>query len=335
MLDLAIIIVNYRSANLILDCIESIYAQQMKIAFEIIVVDNDSKDNSKNLIQEKFPGVRFLDMGYNAGFARANNKGMREVKAKSYLLLNPDTLVRDNAIEKAFLQLHESKHIACGVQLLNRDGSHQISGSYFMTGGLNLLLALPYWGKFLRSIAFAIQVKKPHVKEAASEVLVDWISGAFLMIKSQVLEEVGEMDEDFFLYGEEVEWCSRMGKKGSLALFGNYAVVHLMGEAIGDATATSDKSYSNLFDKKGLQLMISNLVFVRKKFGIGWYLIHLINYTITIPVYLVLGVLEFILGYNSLGKFINRFLGFTSNVLKAWMLLPTIASNRPHFYKML
>lgn len=335
MLDLSIIIVNYKSAQLIVDCIQSIYAQNMKIAFDIVVVDNDSRDDSKTIITEKFPNVHFIEMGYNAGFARANNRGMQEIKAQAYLLLNPDTLVRDNAIEKAYQHLQSSSHLACGVQLLNADGSNQISGSYFMKGGLNLLLALPYWGKFLRSIAFAINVKKPHVKEAVSEVKVDWISGAFLMIKHSVLEEVGGLDEDFFLYGEEVEWCSRIGKKGNLVLFGDCSVVHLMGEAIGDATATSDKSYSNLFDKKGLQLMISNLVFVRKKFGVLWFLFHLLNYTVTIPIYLILGFIESVLYPSQIGQFLNQFFGFTLNVIRAWTLLPTIVLNRPYFYKML
>lgn len=333
-MELSIIIVNYRSAALITDCINSILAGMPGIGFEIIVVDNNSGDDSEGILKEKFPFVRYIQMGYNAGFARANNCGIKASIGKAILLLNPDTLDLDNGIEKAYVKLMDSSHVACGAQLVFPDGSDQISGSFFMKGGLNLLLALPYWGRFLRWLAFKIKVKKPHVLSAGREVPVDWISGAFLMVKRSAVEKAGMLDDDFFLYGEEVEWCSRLGNQGTLALFGDCRIVHIMGEAIADATGTEDKSYANLFDRKGLQLMVSNTLFVRKKFGIPWMLLHVINYLWTIPVFLFLGGIKWLFSDKS-NPFIKRFNGFSSNVFKLVGLVPTMAKGKPHFYKML
>jgi len=337
MKDLSIIIVNYRSAALITDALKGLFQHTDKtLDYEVIVVDNDSGDESEILFKEAFPQVIFHPMGYNAGFARANNAGMELANGKVFLLLNPDTLIHDNAIGLAYDQLQASGHVACGVQLLNADGSEQISGSHFMKGSLNLLLPLPYWGNFLRSIAFAMQVKKPHVLAAEKEVKVDWISGAFLMVKRSAVDKAGKMDPDFFLYGEEVEWCNRLGKLGSLCIFGNAKITHLMGQAIGDATNTDDRSYSNLYDKKGLQLMVSNLLFVRKKWGLFWMLFHLANYTWTIPVFGLLGATQALVCVSRGMKtnFLKRWTGFTFNVMEliAYATL-RMMTGRPYFYK--
>ena len=339
MKDLSVIMVNYRSADLIRDALQGLFRfTDPAIDLEVIVVDNQSSDNSEQLICQDFPQVIFHQMGYNAGFSRANNAGMELASGKVFLLLNPDTLIRDNAIGLAYEQLSTSDHVACGVQLLNEDGTEQISGSHFMVGALNLLLPLPYWGRFLRSIAFAMQVKKPHVLAAEKEVKVDWISGAFLMVKRSAVEKAGKMDPDFFLYGEEVEWCNRLGKWGSMCIYGYAAIVHLMGAAIGDATQTDDPSYSNLYDRKGLQLMVSNLLFVRKKWGLAWMFFHLLNYIWTIPVFGLCGGLQALvcLTKGKSNSFIKRWFGFTFNVVELFALCTLrMISGRPYFYKCL
>ena len=149
-MDLSIIIVNYKSGALILDAIRTVIEQTTAITYEIIVVDNHSQDNSQQLITQQYPQVRWVQMDYNAGFARANNAGMRIALGDMLLLLNPDTLVLDHALDASVQRFHDSSHAACSVQLLNPDGSPQITGNYFMKGGLNHLLPLPYWGALLR-----------------------------------------------------------------------------------------------------------------------------------------------------------------------------------------
>ena len=189
--DLSIIIVNYKSPLLIVDCIRSIKAQTSKIKYEIIVADNLSADNSSDIICKAFPETIWLEMNYNAGFARANNAAIKMSKAKVVLLLNPDTIVVDQAIERCYIQFIRSSYVGCGVQLVNPDGTPQISGNFFMKGGLNHLLTLPYLGKVLRALAFAIKVKKTNVAQASAEEKVDWINGAFLMVKKTDIEKAG------------------------------------------------------------------------------------------------------------------------------------------------
>jgi GT2 family glycosyltransferase len=113
---------------LALDCIESVYAQTRQYSFEIILVDNDSGDECEARLSAIYPAVRFLQMGYNAGFARANNAAIEISKGEHILLLNTDTIILDGAIDKSItlLKLHPEA-VGCGVQLLNTDGSNQIS----------------------------------------------------------------------------------------------------------------------------------------------------------------------------------------------------------------
>ena len=145
---LSIIIINYKSIALILDCIRSVYEFGTG-EMEIIVVDNFSGDDAENILQQHYPAVRFLQMGYNAGFARANNAAIKLANGELVLLLNPDTIILDNALNKCIDKFSASGYVACGVQLLNPDHSPQISGNYAMKGGLNYLLPLPYLGNFL------------------------------------------------------------------------------------------------------------------------------------------------------------------------------------------
>lgn len=332
---LSILIVNYRSASYICNCIQSALETNPGNSFEWIVVDNASGDDSQYTICSRFPFVRWIQMPGNEGFARANNEAIRQSKGEIVLLLNPDTIVQNNALERCFEKFAMSSDIACGVQLLNPDGTPQISGSFFMKGGINHLLALPYWGPFLRSVAFVLNTKKPNVPEATADEKVDWISGAFLMVKKQAIAKAGMMDEDFFLYAEEIEWCSRLKKVGSLAIYGDIRMIHLLGETIKDATQTTDKTYANLFDKKGLQLLVSNHVRIRKQFGIFWFFVQLLNCSFAVPVFLFCSFIDHLLqGKNPLTDW-KRICGLAKNMTIVWGLTPTILRNQPHFYKML
>src|SRR5579871_4126341 len=209
---LSIIIVNYKTPELIINCLDTVYAGTKNIPFEVIIVDNDSGEDSKQLVLASYPDVVWIDMNYNSGFARANNAGIRQSKSDTVLLLNSDTLIRDNALEKCFQLFESSEYVASGVQLLNADLTPQISGNYFVRGGLNYLLPLPYMGEVIKRAGGLLKMKKPNIQDSDSLVEVDWINGAFLMVKKQAIAKAGLMDEDFFLYAEEAEWCSRLKK---------------------------------------------------------------------------------------------------------------------------
>lgn len=332
---LSVIIVNYRSASFIVDCLSSAFMYPSAAGFEWIVVDNDSKDKSEEMITNQFPSVRWINMGYNAGFARANNEGIRQCKGDTVLLLNPDTIVLEDAIAKSYLRMQTDQNcIAAATQLLNPDGSPQITGNFFMKGGLNHLLPLPYLGKFLRTLALFVGVKKTNIQQAIQTEPVDWINGAFLMVKKKAIEKAGLLDEDFFLYAEEIEWCSRLQKQGTLMVYGDLFTTHLQGETINTATASSDKGYFNLFDKKGLQLLISMNLRIRKQFGVAWFLFHLVILTIEIPLFFIFSIIDNSIHFRNPITNWKQISGYASNVLRLLKLSPTIIANKPHFYKM-
>ena len=333
MIQLSIIIVNYKSAQLVCDCVQSIYAQNSVINFEIIVVDNNSNDGSKEKILSFFPEVIWIEMNYNSGFARANNEAIKKSQGNVVLLLNSDTIIQNNAIEKCVIQFTDSPYIACGVQLLNPDGTPQISGNFAMKGGLNYLLPLPFLGSILKFFAGLAGVKRPNVPDASGVVEVDWINGAFLMVKKNAIQKAGLLDEDFFLYAEEAEWCSRLKKVGKLCIYGDINVIHLQGETSNETFNSTGKGYTNLFDQRGFQIMLSNLVRIRKEFGIFWFVVILSFYTLEIPVFFT-GFIFSRIFFSNRYSFI-QVKKYTKNVLGIIKLSPVIISGKPHFYKVL
>ncbi len=272
-------------------------------------------------------------MDYNAGFARANNAGINASEAPVILLLNPDTLDTNASVQKCYSNFIKDPYIACGVQLLNVDGTPQISGNYAMKGGLNYLLPLPYLGDALKYFGNKANVAKPNLPDAKELHEVDWINGAFLMVKRSAINKAGLLDEDFFLYAEEAEWCSRLKKAGRLCIYGQYNIIHLQGETSNKTFDSITKGYMNLFDKKGLQILVSNMVRIRKQFGIFWYLFILFMHIVEIPI--------FFFGYLISSVFrkslytMKMVSNYTSNVFYLLKLMPTIIQNKPHFYKVL
>jgi GT2 family glycosyltransferase len=333
--ELSIIIVNYKTPGLVLDCLQTVYAQTQGIAFEVLVVDNASGDNSRQIITEQYPFIKWIQMDYNAGFARANNVGIRQSSGSAILLLNSDTLVEGRAIEGCYREMAASSYPAAGVQLLNSDRTPQISGFFFMKGGLNYLLPLPYMGNWIKKAGNFFKVAKPNVPDTDSLVEVDWINGAFLMVKRSAIEAAGLMDEDFFLYAEEVEWCSRLRRLGKMCIYGQFHIVHLQGASANETFGSSGKGYYNLYDRKGLQIMLSNFVRIRKQYGSGWFLIQLLFYMVEIPVFGIGILLSRIAGKDKTHFSYTQFRKYCKNVGFVIGKSPTIIRNKPYFYKVL
>jgi GT2 family glycosyltransferase len=351
---LTIIIVNYKSTRLVLDCLEHLYRDPIAKDFDVFIVDNASGDDSKRVITSAFPRVWWIEMSYNAGFARANNEAIRKSAGRkrsgsadkagaaipddAVLLLNGDTLPEAGVIATCYQRLMSSGHIAAGVGLLNSDGSPQISGMYVMKGGLNYLLPLPFLGTVIKKLGEMAGVKKPHVEggatgrtttdAAATPIEVDWINGAFLMVKRSAFEQAGLLDEDFFLYAEEAEWCGRLKKTGPLCIYGDLKMIHLQGETANKEFGSGGKGYYNFYDRKGLQIMLSNFVRIRKQFGIGWFLVQLFFYLADIPVFFI--GLVFSRRYS-----FAQFRHYCKNIGVILRLSPTIIGNKPYFYKVL
>ncbi|HEV8081393.1 MAG TPA: glycosyltransferase family 2 protein [Chitinophagaceae bacterium] len=333
-MDLSIIIINYKSVGHVLTCIESIYNETRKYSLEIIVVDNNSEDNSEAKIATAFPKAKWIQSGYNAGFARANNIGIRASKGENILILNADTIILDNALDKT-IDLFKTKPdaVACGVQLLNPDGTHQISGAYFKKGGLNFLLPLPYLGRLIRYLGYKVKTKIPSVKEVVAEQEVDWIVGAFIMVKKSMLERAGLFDEDFFMYAEEIEWCSRLRKQGKLYLFEEPKVIHIGGGTSSNYYKTDNDNSKNLWSKKARQIIISKLLQIRKQYGVFYYVLICFLFIIEIPIFVIGFLIEKILmGENAKYTWenVSGYITNTGYIIKYFF---RILINKPFFYK--
>lgn len=207
-MDLSIIIVNWNTKNLLLQCLESVYQTIKRIEMEVFVVDNGSIDGSVVAAKERFPEVKFIQNEINLGFAMANNQALRLAKGRYLLLLNPDTQVKKGAIERliSFMDAH-SEAGGAGAQLLNSDGSRQNSIANFPSLATELL------NKSLLRWLFpkAFPGKERNYPEP---IEVDSVIGACMIIRRDAIEQVGLLDEDYFLFLEETDWCYRMKRAG-------------------------------------------------------------------------------------------------------------------------
>jgi GT2 family glycosyltransferase len=334
-MQLSIIIVNYKTPGLVLDCLRTIYEHTRHTGFEVIVADNGSGDNSRESITGAFEKVRWIDMGYNAGFARANNAGIRQSAGDVILLLNSDTLMEGDAIGQCYDRLSSSAYIAAGVQLLNKDRTPQISGVYNMPGGINQLLLLPCLGKILKTLGQWFNVSKPHLPDSPSLTEVDWISGAFLMVKKAAIEKAGLIDEDFFLYAEEAEWCGRLQKTGKLCIFGDLSAIHLEGESVNRKSGSSTKTNHHVYDRKGLQVMLSGLLRTRKQFGVPWFFVIFFFYLVEIPLYFLAVLIAGLFVKKGSAYSFRHWAGYLGNMFVLSGLAGRILRNRPYFYKVL
>ncbi len=318
-----------------MDCIDSIVQQTKAGSYEIIVVDNDSRDGAKEKILEKYKEVEWVEMGYNAGFARANNAGMQIANGNFVLILNADTIILNGAINKSIeLLKNYPDAIGCGVQLLNTDGTTQISGAHFIKGGLNTLLPLPYLGGLIRYLGYKFKSTVPSVQDVQHDVEVDWVVGAYMLIKKEVLAKAGVFDEDFFMYAEEIEWCARLRKQGKLVLFAAPAITHIGGGTSSDYYSTEEtENGKNLWNKKGRQIIVSNMLRIRKQFGAGWFLIIISAYIFEVPVFAICLLVEKIIHPGKAKyswKNVSDYIGNMAILLKYFF---KILQNKKYFYK--
>ncbi len=334
-MDVSIIIINYKSYALVNDCIQSIVQQTKPGSYEIIVVDNNSQDGAKEKILAAYPGVRWLQLDYNAGFARANNAGMKIAAGKHFLILNADTIILDNAIDKSIALLDAYPGaVGCGVQLLNTDGSTQISGAHFIKGGLNTLLPLPYLGRTIRYLGYKFKSTVPSVQHVQQDIEVDWVVGAYMLVKADAVKNSGLFDEDFFMYAEEIEWCSRLRKHGKLILFAEPKVIHIGGGTSGDYYNTEEsENGKNLWNVKGRQIIVSNMLRIRKQFGAGWFLLIIGMYVFEVPVFALCLFIDKLINGNKAKFKWQNVKDYIANIVVLLKYFFKILFNKAYFYK--
>ena len=209
MTDLSVVIVNWNTGDLLAQCLASLRHARPALSLELIVVDNASTDGSAHGFPQEGDGLRLITHTSNLGFARACNRGIRESRGRYILLLNPDTRVLPGSLEAmlVFMDAHPEAG-AAGPALLNPDGSLQPSGGRFPS--LRGLLAIhPIIARFFPA------PEDPLRRRDFSRVAeVEEVSGACLLIRRSAWEAVGPLDEAFFLYFEEVDWCLRLTRQG-------------------------------------------------------------------------------------------------------------------------
>jgi GT2 family glycosyltransferase len=267
-MDISIIVVNWNTQKLLYDCLESIYAHTENLTFEIIVVDNASSDDSVGMVKNNFPDVILVENESNRGFAVANNQGMAIANGRYVLLLNSDTVIFDNALNKAvsFADAH-SKVGVVGCRVLNSDGTLE-SSCFMFPSILNMILSsICIHRIFPRSRFFGRERMSWYDWSNASKV--DAVAGCFMLVRREAIEQVGLMDERFFIYGEDTDWCRRFHTAGWDVMFYPEAeVIH-----VGGASSSKDPI------KFYLEMLKADMQYWRKhhgKFGKVSYIIVLL-----------------------------------------------------------
>lgn len=218
----SIIIVNYNTKKLVVNCIESIKISKPRVTYEVIIVDNGSIDGSDEILKD-LDGIRTIFNKKNLGFSKANNKGINIAKGKHVLLLNTDTKATKGAIDALFEFAENKSDVGVvGSRLLNTDGTTQDSVFHFpsVTGAIK-----QYWyGEKGHYGQYHTKSKKP--------VKVDAVVGASFFITKEALKRVGVLDERYFMYFEDLDYCRRVWKSGLKVYYlPSSEVIHYHGES--------------------------------------------------------------------------------------------------------
>ncbi|MBU0598337.1 glycosyltransferase family 2 protein [Patescibacteria group bacterium] len=211
MLDLSIVIVNYNSRGLLRQCLKSLLKNlaQSDLQYKVVVVDNSSRDGSVEMVRESFANVRLIPLQENKGYAKGVNIGIKSIECRYYLVLNMDTtIVQDRAIERmvAFMDTHNNVGLA-GPKLINPNGTTQVSCCTFPKFQFPM-----YRRMFIRNFSFAKKSMRDYLMldwDHKSTIPVDWVIGTGMIIRNEAIKQVGLMDERFFMYFEDVDWCRR------------------------------------------------------------------------------------------------------------------------------
>ncbi len=232
-MDLSIIIVTYNSKKFIQRCINSLLASLPNLAREIIVVDNASQDGSIDLVRKDFPEIKLISNIRNLGYAKACNQGIKEAKGRYIFILNPDTGLSEGSLEGMikFMDEHHRYGIL-GPKLLDKDGKMQFSCRAFPSYSTAFFNRYSLLTKIFPKSKYAERYLKtswPH--DSIQET--DWVSGAAMLIRKDCLNQIGNFDEDFFMYCEDIDICQRAKKNGwQVFYYPCLAFTHFIGGSI-------------------------------------------------------------------------------------------------------
>ena len=233
MVDLSIVILSWNVRDLLRRCLQSVGG---RLALKVIVVDNASSDGSAEMVRAEFPGARLIVNQTNRGYTGGNNDGIAAATGRYVLILNPDTQVIGDALDT--LVVYADAHPDVGVvgpQLINPDGGVQSSRRRFPT----LITAL-FESTWLQSIAPRSVLRHYYVLDQPDDVVqeVDWVMGACLLVRREAIQQVGLLDEGFFMYSEEMDWCRRIKRAGwKIVYLPEARVIHYSGKSSDQVAA--------------------------------------------------------------------------------------------------
>ena len=283
-MDISIIIVNWNTRQLLRNCILSIYENVNGLRYEIIVIDNGSSDNSANMVKKIFADVKLIVNKENRGFASANNQGILAAQGRYVLLLNSDTVVLPDRLGKAvdFADSHSSAAVV-GCKVLNPDKSLQPS-CFMFPSVFNMVLSSSYLYKLLsRNPFFSRESMRRWDRNDVRHV--DVVTGCFLLVRAEAIKQVGLMDERFFMYAEETDWCYRFKQAGwSIMFTPDCEIIHLGGQSSG-------KIRSEML----VQLRLSILKFIDKHHGRLKYklacFLTIVFFAVRLPAWSIISIL--------------------------------------------
>lgn len=212
-MNIAVIIVSFNTKEVLKNCLRSIFKKKWTNNLRVIVVDNASSDGSAQMVGEEFPEVKLILNKTNSGFAAGNNLGIKAVKADYYLLLNSDTLVSEGSMDKLVAFASSGQFAIASCQLAFADGSFQSNAGQlptpfpvlaWLTGFDDILK------KFVKFSSYQARDRKYYQQDRE----VGWVSGSVMLISKEAINKIGLLDEDIFMYGEDVEYCLRAKKAG-------------------------------------------------------------------------------------------------------------------------
>jgi GT2 family glycosyltransferase len=230
-MQLSIVILCWNDRKIIRDCLQSIYAGTHSTQFEVIVSDNGSTDGSPEFIRLTFPQVQVLENCANLRFSKGNNVGIRACRGRWILILNPDTIIRDGALDR-WVQFAEQHPEAggFGCRVLNSDGSYQGCARPFPTVCREWVAAL--YLRFLGYISDLFLSDKYVGWKGNTERLIDWQAGCSVLLRADLLSQLGGFDEQFYYYYEDVDLCRRIWNAGYTILYTpDVVITHLGGQS--------------------------------------------------------------------------------------------------------
>ncbi|MBN2137852.1 MAG: glycosyltransferase family 2 protein [Sedimentisphaerales bacterium] len=301
-MDVSIIIVAWNVRQLVYDCLKSVYEYTRDVDFEVIYIDNASEDGSVEMVKEHFADVRIIENSENMGFIRANNQGIEIAGGRYVLLLNSDTILLNNAIAETVRAADaEAQAAVVGCKVLNPDRTIQRT-CFMYPSVLNLFLAATYLYKIFPGNRF---FGREHLTwwgfDEPREV--ETICGCFSLVRKEAIDQVGLMDERYFVYGDDPDWCYRFKKNGWKVMFDPAGeIIHYGGQT------TSQKARAFRLQLEGSKLIFMKLHRSKAAFPFACLMVALFFF-LRVPYWLARGLFKRNEGRKSVSHAVTYLIG--------------------------